>query len=457
MLGEDTGPDGRGNGETNGTTNVGEHGLDGKDDGNELVRGGSHDSHLLANDEGTTSCGNKDLAHDNVADVLVRLTEMDHETDTENGDRDTKVHGEPLEATSLADGPTDEERPEAGADGVNVDNVAGLDDVKVVDNLEERGEVRIPDVEGDEEGTRKDTRADDGAVHKELVGDEGLGSEELLVEGESDHEQTTKDEEADDEGGLPLVLLVRVEVERQEEQGQTSSDEEQAENVKLDEVELEGLPEVALALMLGEKVGLLGLDVVLVEEPEQGRADARDNNGKGAITPPPARALEEALSDDTADPAGDDVGGRNKGKQQSSVLEGRSIGEEDGDRVGDAVVSDPVEDLGSSVGLDTVTSSHHDETNGQAEKHGAETLRTTPDIEDLGERELEQTTDQAGHDAGGGRQGVEVEGTGNVRVETGGHAGLEGIDEVEDPDTGDRRCVSQSSHHVEEAKDRKHT
>ena len=32
---------------------------------------------------------------------------------------------------------------------------------------------------------------------------------------------------------------------------------------------------------------------------------------------------------------------------------------------------------------------------------------------------------------------MEVEGTGNVGIEAGGHAGLEGIDEVEDPDAGD--------------------
>ena len=225
-LGEDTGPDGRGNGETNGTTNVGEHGLDSKDDGNELVRGSCHDRHLLANDESTTGGGNEDLAHDNVANVLVRLAEVDHEADTENGDRDAKVHGEPLEATSLADGPTDEERPEAGADRVYVDDVAGLDHVKVVDDLEERGEVRIPDIERDEEGARKNARAEDGAVHEELVGDKGLGGEELLVEGKSDHEKTTKYEEADDEGRLPLVLLVRVKVEGQKEQGQASGDEE---------------------------------------------------------------------------------------------------------------------------------------------------------------------------------------------------------------------------------------
>ena len=60
--------------------------------------------------------------------------------------------------------------------------------------------------------------------------------------------------------------------------------------------------------MHGEKTGLLGLDVVLVEEPKKGRADGGHNDGKGAIAPSPARAFEESLGNNTADPAGDDVG-----------------------------------------------------------------------------------------------------------------------------------------------------
>lgn len=62
----------------------------------------SHNSHLLADDKGTAAEGNEDLAHDDIADSLVRLAEVNHEADTE--DFETQHgHGEPFEAAELAD------------------------------------------------------------------------------------------------------------------------------------------------------------------------------------------------------------------------------------------------------------------------------------------------------------------------------------------------------------------
>jgi len=83
------------------------------------VLGDSHDGHLLANDEGSAGEGDEDLTHHNVSDVDVWLSEMNHQSTAEHLDWQG-APCKPLEAPRPADQDTDDDRPEARADIVDV-------------------------------------------------------------------------------------------------------------------------------------------------------------------------------------------------------------------------------------------------------------------------------------------------------------------------------------------------
>ena len=188
---------------------------------------------LLANDQGTTGEGNEDLAHDNIANVDIRLAEVDHQPSAKHGDGNTEVDGDPLEPASVTDGQTDNNGEQARSDAVDLSDVAGLGDGESVDDLEERVEVGVPDVEADEQSGSKNTGAHNGAVREEVIGDEGDGGELGLPDGEDDEEDDAKDEEADDDRGLPLQGLESVHVKSEQEEGQTGGDQKQTNGIEL--------------------------------------------------------------------------------------------------------------------------------------------------------------------------------------------------------------------------------
>jgi hypothetical protein len=112
------------------------------------------------------------------------------------------------------------------------------------------------------------------------------------------------------------------------------------------------------------------------------------------------------------------------------------VGDEDTDDVVRSILSDPVENLSSGVEFDSIASSHHDQAERQASHHGHIALRASPDVDELGERQLGQTADNAGHDSGGGGQGVEAEVACNVCRQAEAHTLLKRVDECDDPDPG---------------------
>lgn len=63
--------------------------------------------------------------------------------------------------------------------------------------------------------------------------DEGHGRKILLPETESNDEQTTEDEEADDEWAAPGISLVGVKREGEQEERQTGGQGQQADDIKL--------------------------------------------------------------------------------------------------------------------------------------------------------------------------------------------------------------------------------
>lgn len=339
LLWEDVLPDGGSDGGSNGATDGGEHALDGENYSDVLMRGGGHGNHLFANDAGTAGEGNKDLAHDDEADVDSGLAEVGHEADTEDGDGDSEPHGEPLDAAGPANEETDDEGRETGTDGVDVANVRGVGDGLVLDDDEEGEKVGVPAVERDKEGTGEDTGAEDGAVEEELVWDESDGGEVAFPEDESDDEETSESDQADDQWGLPLVLLSRVDVEGEKEHGETSDDEEKSKGIKLNGVVLDGLHRSTSRWGSDDETSLLSLLVVVPEEEEQWESDSWSDNRPDTETPAETGSVENVGSERSTNPGSGNIWRRGIGQHETSVLERRSIGNEDTKTVGKTVVT----------------------------------------------------------------------------------------------------------------------
>lgn len=192
---------------------------------------GGQDSELLDDDEDTTSDGDEDLAHDEVADGLVGATEVDHQTLSE----DVQGHGdveEPLEAAGLADQPTDEEEQDTGDDVERVTDVTGFGNAQVVDNLQERGEVVVPAVVGELVGGVEQTSTDNGTVEEEAELEERHGRNEPFVQAEENQHHDTDDDHRDNVARGPAVGSVGGDIEGKEEDAETGREEKDTNNWK---------------------------------------------------------------------------------------------------------------------------------------------------------------------------------------------------------------------------------
>lgn len=442
LLGEDAGPHGGGDGGADGLAHGGHHALHGEHGGDVLVLGHGHDGHLLADDEGATTESDEDEAHDDVANVDVGLTELDHETDTEDGDGDTKEDGGPLEASVVAQEDTEKDGPEGATHGVDVAHVGGVGDAQVVDDDTEGVEVVVPHVPGSVDGGHHAVGEEDGAVLDEVPGDEGDGRKVLLPDDEAANQQTTEDEEADDQGRLPLLGLVRVQGEGEEEQTNTGSGQDNTNDVKLLAVEDNVLDDATSVGLDVDKSSLDGLALVPVEESSQGRADDGDDNGEDTVSPSPAGTGQEAVAGVSVDPGGDEPRGRDVCDGEGSVSQLRGIGDENGNGEVQPRVSSVVEDGSGAVGLNIVASSKHDETNGHKTDGEQQSLGTSKVVHVLGIGKLGEARDKTGDNAGGRDQRVRRVTTDGVGSQSTGDTRGKGVDEVDQPHPGKGWSVS---------------
>ena len=194
------------------------------------MRGDSHGGDLTTDDEGSTTEGDEDLGHDNVADIVVWLAEVDHEATSKGDNWQTKVKRKPLETTGVLDGDGDNDTPEAGSDRVDIKYVSGISNVNSVDNLQVGEEVSIPEVEGHKQDGIEEAGTNYGLVFHKLPWNEGLLAEPLLINDEEGDREDTKDEETQNCGTSPCVLLVASERKGKKEDGKTDGQEEDTNN-----------------------------------------------------------------------------------------------------------------------------------------------------------------------------------------------------------------------------------
>lgn len=81
---------------------------------------------MLTDNKSSTSKGNEDLAHDDVADVALLTAEVDHKTSTKHEKWEAEEKAGPFEMLGGSDVCTKNHTPEAGTDIVDLGHVTGI-------------------------------------------------------------------------------------------------------------------------------------------------------------------------------------------------------------------------------------------------------------------------------------------------------------------------------------------
>lgn len=154
--------------------------------------GGSHDGHILTDDQSTSRKGNKDLTHDNVTDIVVLTTEMNHQAGAENHQRQAEIKTRVSEMLRLSNIDTKQRRPETGPDIINLVHISAVRDTEVIDHHAEIEEVEISCRVAEIEHCGEDAGAENGSLLEQVVADRLLAGEEAFPRDE-DEEETEAD------------------------------------------------------------------------------------------------------------------------------------------------------------------------------------------------------------------------------------------------------------------------
>lgn len=178
---------------------------------------------------------------------------------------------------------------------------------------------------------------------------------------------------------------------------------------------------------------LLRLLLIVLEDKGERRKDERLNDGKRTIRPTPARHVDVRLSRPRANKSSADKRRASKGERKSTVPQTGGISDEDLQDQINGIISNPVENVTGGVGVGVVAGGQDNQTQNVDTDEDQVTLSTAPDVDSLGDGELQHTTDDTvqdvgGTDLGGGREAA-VGFVDDVAVD----GGVEGQHEETDP------------------------
>ena len=190
---------------------------------------GGEDGELHNQDEDSATNRDENLAHDDVSDILVRGTEMDHETEGEDVNRDSEIES-PLIVAGLADEETDDEEKHAGNNLESRVDISSLGRLKVDNDLQEGGKEVVPGVVGDLVSQIDHAGGDNGSVKEESALEERHRGKPVLPDTEEDESTEANDDHGDDVAGAPTVRGVSGKVERKKEDDETTTKEQNSDN-----------------------------------------------------------------------------------------------------------------------------------------------------------------------------------------------------------------------------------
>ncbi|KAF5122485.1 hypothetical protein E5D57_012965 [Metarhizium anisopliae] len=393
---------GDGDGVANGATNAGEQVEHSEHHGDAVAVAGGHDGHAVANDNGAAAKRDEDLAHDDVANVRVLAAEMNHQTGAENHERQAEAEDGPLEVLGVLDPEAKDDAPEAGADVVNLRHVAGVAVAEVVHDEDEAVKVEVPRVEAEVGQGGHAAGAQDGPLPKELPPDKVRAGEPLLPGGKDGEQHDAGDDHGDEGGAAVGGAAVADEAEGQQEEDKGGHEDDGADDVELVEIVDDGLERGPAARLVLVDAQALGLLLVELEDDGQGHEDEGLDDGEAPNGPAPGAVPQEGLGGQRAREGGADEGRRHKGEGKGAVLQARRVGDEDVQDEVDGVVADPVEDVAGGVTVGPAAGRQDDHAKQVDAEKDQVALGTAPDVERLGDGQLQDPADDVGQDRGRG-------------------------------------------------------
>ena len=200
---------------------------------------------------------------------------------------------------------------------------------------------------------------------------------------------------------------------------------------------LDGLGGGSTAGLADKEALLRSLALVEFKDDSERNEDEDLDDAKGTDRPPPVIvALVEGIESWRSGEGGADVRRAGKGKGKGTVLQPRRIGDEDVHDEVDGIEANPVEDVAGGIAIGTLACSENDHTNEVDGDKDEEALSSTPEVECLGNGQLQNTTDDVGEDTGRRDLGSGSEGGICVLCRVIEDGGLEGEGEEADPDPG---------------------
>ena len=179
---------------------------------------------------------------------------------------------------------------------------------------------------------------------------------------------------------------------------------------------------------------LLSLALVKLEHEGQGNEYKRRDNSEDAIRPSPRSVVQEGLRRDWAGERGDDERSTGETECKGTVAHTGSIRDEDIENQVDGVVSDPVEHVACCVGIGVVAGGEDNQSDHVYSDEEEEAFRAAPDVQQAGDGELEDASDDAGEDVGCAQLGGGFEVDVGFLNDVGADRGLQCEDEEGNPD-----------------------
>lgn len=168
-------------------------------------------------------------------------------------------------------------------------------------------------------------------------------------------------------------------------------------------------------LLRRDQTSLLGFDLAQEEDNSDRNTETDQDDGKGAECPAEVDLIIKQLRNLRTGKSRGDCRRAVQSDDSHTIPQGSHIGENDSNDVDESKMANPENRLRGSVRLNVLARCLHDHTDGDEEDHAGESFRTAANIDNLGDRELGDTAENRGDNAGRRKQAMLTERGGHVR------------------------------------------
>ena len=168
--------------------------------------------------------------------------------------------------------------------------------------------------------------------------------------------------------------------------------------IKLDQVMYSGLPHGATALLLLQKTHRFRLALVLDQHESNRNRKSNQNDTKRSKGPTISRVLIKQLRNLRPSKRRRQPRAHIQTPHDHAVAKRSHVRDDNIDDVAQADVADPVERVAGCISLDVLAQSFQDHADDDEENHQQEAFAAAADVDDLGDGELADTSDDGAKD-----------------------------------------------------------